>query len=62
MFDGPAGSVFDGPAGSVFCFPGAITHGGVAVTRGTRRILSLFLVPDANRSGLPPGYTMHRGD
>ena len=57
-----AGGVLDGPAGSVFCFPGAITHGGVAVTRGTRRILSLFLVPDANRSGLPPGYTMHRGD
>ena len=57
-----AGDVLDGPAGSVFCFPGAMTHGGVAVTRGTRRILSLFLVPDANRSGLPPGYTMHRGD
>ncbi|KAH8053909.1 procollagen-lysine 5-dioxygenase [Aureococcus anophagefferens] len=57
-----AGNVLDGPAGSVFCFPGAITHGGVAVTRGTRRILSLFLIADANRSGLPPGYTMHRGD
>ena len=58
LFVAPTGDLINGDAGSVLCFYGGVPHGGYPISRGTRRVLTAFLVADANASGQPPGYAV----
>ena len=58
LFVAPTGDLVNGDAGTVLCFHGGVPHGGYPISRGTRKILTAFLVSDSNDSGRPPGYAL----